>query len=191
MLAIVLLVDATGECDYDRMHQMLLESTGGRLNPRRLFCDRQTDIGASARKTWPSLDVSDIFEMIDDYFQLLHCWSHLRQCARSRLEQDGLVCLLDCDDMFTGGVVGSSAPVMYTFYIWIRIVYALAYVPKESVLVVYDSIEWPDVLHEFLSRYFEGLSPVVTFLNCNMFPCHSFVSWRTRGRPASSTSVCH
>ncbi|CAM5999200.1 unnamed protein product [Sphagnum balticum] len=61
VLAIVLLVDATGECDYDRMHQMLLESTGGRFNPRRLFCDRQTDIGASARKTWPSLDVSDIF----------------------------------------------------------------------------------------------------------------------------------
>ncbi|CAM5999201.1 unnamed protein product [Sphagnum balticum] len=92
----------------------------------------------------------------------------MRQCARSRLEQDGLVCLLDCDDVFTGGVVGSSAPVMYTFYIWIRIVYALAYVPKESVLVVYDSIEWPDVLHDFLSRYFEGLSPVVTLINCNM-----------------------
>jgi hypothetical protein len=57
VLAIVLLADTTGN-DYDRMHQMLLESTGGRLKPRRLFSDRETDIGASARKTWPTLEVS-------------------------------------------------------------------------------------------------------------------------------------
>ena len=41
--------------------------------------------------------------------------------------------------------------------IWIRMVYALAYVPTEHVLEVYDTIEWPDILLAFISQYFEGL----------------------------------
>jgi hypothetical protein len=84
------------------------------------------------------------------------CWFHLRQSGYRRLSAMKLAPLLDSVDEYVGGIVG-GAPVEYTFKIWVRIVYALAYVPKESVLAVYDEIAWPDIVHAFLEQYFEGI----------------------------------
>jgi hypothetical protein len=62
---------------------------------------------------------------------------------------------LDSELLHTGGVIGGGQ-VNYTFYTWIRVMYALAYVPTEHVLEVYDTIEWPDILLAFTTQYFEG-----------------------------------
>ena len=40
--------------------------------------------------------------------------------------------LLDSDELFTGGVVNGATLAVYTFHVWIRIAYALAYVPAQK-----------------------------------------------------------
>jgi hypothetical protein len=87
--------------------------------------------------------------------QLTHCWFHMRQSGYRRLQSMALAPLLDSDVEHVGCILGGE-PVEYTFSIWVRIIYSMAYMPVDSVLEVYNSIEWPNVLDGFLSQYFES-----------------------------------
>ena len=86
--------------------------------------------------------------------QLLLCWFHMRQNGHKRLRSMRLDSLLNSPKLFAGGT--GTRQVKYTFFIWVRIIYAHAYVPVNDVLAVYRSIEWPEVLLDFLKDYFEG-----------------------------------
>jgi hypothetical protein len=83
------------------------------------------------------------------------CWFHLRQSGYRWLQKSGEAKLLNSELLYTGGVIGGGR-VHYKFCTWIRMVYALAYVPTEHVLEVYETIEWPDILLAFISQYFES-----------------------------------
>jgi hypothetical protein len=44
----------------------------------------------------------------------------------------------------------------HTFSTWLLCVYALAYVPADCTVNVFESVQWPQVLGDFITEYFEG-----------------------------------
>jgi hypothetical protein len=157
LIAAGLLPGADEKNSYDVLHAQLHAATGGRLNAKTIMSDFKKGIGNSARKTWPQIIVSVSSSVGAIMIQLTQCWFHLRQSGYRRLQHDGLAKLLNTDTLYTAGLAN------YTFDVWIRILYGLAYVPTTSAYKVYKSIVWPEVLDTFLRDYFEGRGNTMLF----------------------------
>jgi hypothetical protein len=159
LFAIGLLPGKDQGSSYDTFHNLLKTVCNGQLNPRRAMCDFELAISKSIKQSWPTCKVGVCINYFLYKAQVTHCWVHFRRSGRRWLGANGMLSLLDDKTtLYSTGTHGGN-----TFSTWVLCVYALAYVPADCVVNVFESVEWPQVLADFITDYFEG---EIELFNC-------------------------
>jgi hypothetical protein len=131
------------------------------INGRLHIFDKHIElaISKSIKQSWPTCKVGVCINYFLYKAQVTHCWVHFRRSGRRWLGANGMLSLLDDKTtLYSTGTHGGN-----TFSTWVLCVYALAYVPADCVVNVFESVEWPQVLADFITDYFEG---EIELFNC-------------------------